>query len=250
MLRSAPALLAILLFGAATPATAVTIDFEEFAHGDIVAAPVASHARYTLVAENFHRTFDAAVAFDTSQTGTVDPDLERGGSFATGNIANHVLGNVLILQEHDTTCHGRVVPPRCSEPDDEGGRPAGKFTFLLDEVATGGFSFDLVDVDGETSENGRITFFLLEDGSVNVTVASYSFAQFLDFGQGVAFGDRSANHIDFNDLGPFNALEIVMGGSGGIDNIFANGVPVPEPTTGVLLVLGLTGVTTYTRRRS
>lgn len=243
-MRSPSALLAALLIGTPAPITALTIDFEEFAHGDIVASPVASHPGYTLVVENFTRTFDAGVAFDTGETGTADSDLQRGGGFATGNIKNRDLGNILILQEHSGGCSATT----CSEPDDEGNRPAGRFTFLLDEIATGGFSFDLVDIDSQTSENGRIRFFLLEDGSVDVTVATYSFADFLDFGQGVAYGNRSANHVQITDLGPFNAFEIRMGGSGGVDNLFANGIPIPEPATAALMVLGLVALAAATRR--
>jgi hypothetical protein len=243
MLRSAPVLLALLL-GAATPVAALTIDFEEFAHGDVVAAPLASHAGYTLVVENSKRTFDAGVAFDTGETGTADADLERGSGFATGNIATSVLGNILILQENDD-----CSATSCSEPDDEGGRPAGKFTFLLDEISTGGFSLDLIDVDDASSENGRITFFLREDGQVDITVASFSFAEFLGFAQGVEFGNRSANHIQFSDLDPYNAFEIAMGGSGGIDNLVTNGIPVPEPASAALVGLGLIALATASRCR-
>jgi hypothetical protein len=244
MLRSAPVLLALLL-GAATPVAALTIDFEEFAHGDVVAAPLASHAGYTLVVENFNRSFDAGVAFDTGETGTADADLERGSGFATGNIANSVPGNILILQENDD-----CSATSCSEPDDEGRRDAGKLTILLDGgTGTDGFSFDLIDVDDETSENGRITFFLLAPGEVDVEVASYSFADFLDFGQGVVFGNNSANRIQFDDLGAFNAFEIVMGGSGGVDNLDADGVPVPEPAAAALMGLGLVVLAAASRGR-
>src|SRR5262245_46409724 len=113
MLRSPAVLLAFVL--AATPVAAVTIDFDNFAHGDIVAAPVAKHAGYTLVAENQQRTFDAAIAFDSDKTGTTaDPDLQRGSAWATGNIKDNDLGRILILQTNDD-----CTATHCANPDDE-----------------------------------------------------------------------------------------------------------------------------------
>jgi hypothetical protein len=244
MLPARASLLAVLGLCVALPATAISIDFEGFDHGDVVAAPVATHGDYTLVAENFTRSYDAAVAFDTGASGTADDDLERGGGFATGNIADAQLGHVLILQENDD-CDATS----CDSPDDEARRPAGKFTFLLDDLQES-FSFDLVDVDSTTSEAGRITFFLLEDGSVDVTVASFSFSDFLGLGQDVQFGDNSANRIDLGTVGTFNAFQIHMGGSGGIDNITTDGIPVPEPASASLVALGLCALAAARRAKA
>ena len=246
MLRSILVLLAALLLFAAGPAPAITIDFDNFAHGDIVAGPIASHPGYTLIADNRHKIFDAAVAFDTGVTGSLDPDLQLDPStgWAFGNIPNQDLGSILIIQAND-----RCDSTRCLAPEDEGRRPApGKFTFLLDVVASS-FAFDVIDVENSTREAGRITFFLLEEGSASNTVASFTFADFETLGQGVVYGNNSANHVELGEIGPFNAFEILMGGSGGIDNIFANGTPVPEPTTAALLGLGLTAIALAGRRR-
>src|SRR5512145_1145940 len=116
MLGSAPAtLVALLCVLAAAPGTAVMIDFEEFSHGDIVASPIASRAGYTLVVENFAKSFDAAVAFDTGVTGSLDPDLQfdPATGFATGNIAGTDLGNILVLQ-----ANSQCTATHCSSPED------------------------------------------------------------------------------------------------------------------------------------
>ena len=242
MLRALASLVAALPLCAAWPAAAVSIDFENFDHGDVVAAPIAVRGDYTLVVENFTRSYDAAVAFDTGRSGTADDDLERGSGFATGNIADSHPGNILILQENDD-----CSATSCDSPDDEGRRPAGKFTFVLGQLQES-FAFDLFDVDSTTSEAGRITFFRLANGSADVTVASFSFADFLGLGQGVAFGDNSANHVDLGKIGSFNAFAILLGGSGGIDNIATEGTPVPEPASVSLLALGLVALA-FARRR-
>jgi hypothetical protein len=100
-------------------------------------------------------------------------------------------------------------------PDDEGSRPAGNSRFLLDERQE---SFlvrsrrrrqrDERGGDGSRSSCSRTA-------AVDVTVASFSFSEFLGLGQGVQFGNNSANRIDLGGVGPFNAFEIRMGGSGG-----------------------------------
>ncbi len=246
MLRATQATLATALLAGTAPVDALAIDFEEFGHGEVVGRVVA--------ADNFNRSFDYAVAFDTNAADTADPDLERGGGWSVGNLAPSTdLGNILILQENDTGCASGT----CSSPDDEGERPAGTFAFRLgDGEVASFFSFDLIDVEVEegaaTREGGSITFFLegfaFPGGPVPHTAASFSFADFLSLGQGVVYGDHSANHVELT-LNPFNAFQIRMGGSGGIDNLFANGVPIPEPTPGALLVLGLIGLAASTRRR-
>ena len=61
---------ALLLTG---PATALTIDFESFDHGELVDG---------VTVNNPDRSFDLGVAFDTNRTGTADDDLERGSAWS------------------------------------------------------------------------------------------------------------------------------------------------------------------------
>ncbi len=56
-------------------AQAQTITFNELEHGRIVNSQYTTMG-VTIAANNFARSFDLAVAFDTQRTGTADPDLE------------------------------------------------------------------------------------------------------------------------------------------------------------------------------
>ena len=95
-----------------------------------------------------------------------------------------------------------------------------------------------MDVESASAETGTLEFF--RDGA---RIADFAFGDFLGLGQSVAFGDRTANHVDLGRIGDYDEVLITMGGSGGIDNIVA-----PEPTTLALLALGLCGLGVCARR--
>ena len=229
------ALLAVALLALAVApatATALTIDFEGLQHGEVVT----SFGGVTITADNFNRSFDYAVAFDSTETGTRDPDLED--DWAGGNLVGEVLGNLLILQENDYGCDTGV----CRKPDDEGRRAAGTLTLEFD-VATPFLGFDLIDVDSTMAENGVLTLWDAAGAS-----ASIDFDVILS---GYDIGDNTANRIDpllaeAFDLGDIVKAEFLMGGSGAIDNIEI----IPEPTTALLLGLGLVGLGISGRRRA
>ena len=241
MLRSSLALTGVLALAAA-PAGALTIDFEGFGHGDILADGQGTQAGYTLEVENFNRGFDLAVAFDsnTPPSQTTDDDLVRDAGWAFGNLdSNEDLGNLLILQENDDCMAGN-----CVDPDDEGRRPAGEFTFLLDQTYSL-FAFDLVDVEDSTAEAGEIE--LLLGGAGGTQVAFFTFDELESIGQGVVFGNNSANRIDLGAVGDYDTVRIRLGGSGAVDNLI---LAVPEPGSAALLGLGLFGLAARGRRRS
>lgn len=285
-----PRMLPVLAAGAllaAAPASGLTLDFEDFEHGDVVANGVASYGDWTLVVDNPNRDFDVAAAFDSSVSGSADPDLEMGGGWSGGNLAPDTdLGNLLILQERSCSVS------TCETPDDEGSRPAGSLLFLFDETFQVA-SIDLIDVElGEASsrpaphglwhkenvgpkwgrEHGR------EHGLFHKTNAPFGRGKGGDDG-GEDGAIRFLNLVDgevdvlvaeytFSELaelfpdvefGDNTANRIDFGEIGDFNAVevelggsgaIDNLVVVPEPSTLALLSLGLGGLGLAGRRRS
>jgi len=231
--------LGIALLVIAQPAAALTLDFSDvgLSHGSIVT----SSQGVTITTTNTGGGPDMGVVFDTNRSGTADSDLERGSGWSGGNLApNTDLGLALIIQEHSGSC-GAVS---CSNPDDEGSRPAG--SFALDFSSLGSFqnfSMDLIDVESITAEPGSVVF---RNGGAEV--ANRSFMSFLSQ-PGVAWGDNSANRIlDIVAGVEFDEVIINMGGSGAVDNVTVSN-PVPEPTSALLFGLGIVAAGRGIRRR-
>lgn len=226
-----------LLLFAASPAGAITLDFGEFSHGDIVT----SSQGVTIQTTNIGGGPDIGLAFDTDESGTLDSDLELGGGWSTGNLAPATpLGNVLIIQEHSGSCDATA----CTRPDDEGTRPAGSFDLNFSALGTfDTFTMDLVDLESSTAEPGTVVFHM---GLVHV--ATVSFMDFL-VDPTVVYGDNSANHVDVISGVTFNRVVINMGGSGGVDNLTATN-QVPEPSAALLFGLGSATLAAGIRRRS
>ena len=219
----------------ASPVLALTLDFEEFSHGDIVHGSQGVSIAIT----NLGGGPNLGVAFDTTTTGNSDDDLQINSGWSGGNLApNTNLGKVLIIQESAWGCNAT----RCRRPDDEGSRPAGRIE--LDYSALGSFtsfSMDIVDVESTSAEPGGVVFHL---GAVQV--ASVSFMDFLD-DPSVVFGNNSANHVEVLSGISFDRVTIRMGGSGAIDNVTA---AVPEPGAALLFAMGALTVGTRVRRRT
>lgn len=219
------------------PASALTIDFEEFGHGEIVT----SSQGVVISTTNIGGGPDIGVAFDTNRTGTADRDLQRNAGWQSGNLAPDTdLGNILIIQEHRYSCNAGT----CSDPDDEGSRPAGSIEFDYSAIGTfDHFEMDLIDIEESISaEPGAIDFYL---GAVHVEQVMFS-----DFGTpGVIYGDNSANHLYILDGITFDRVKVSLGGSGGIDNLIATNA-IPEPTAAILFIAGLAAVHPRIRRRS
>ena len=238
--------LAILaLVFSAPSADAVMIDFDSLQHGEIVDTDFVGMFGVEISAVNVGGGPDLAVGFDTTETGTRDPDLEADPFWSGGNIQQEALNIILIIQENDIGCGDGV----CDEPDDEGSRPAGQLIFDFEAlgVSISAFGFDLIDVEGvgTDQENGAVVF--LFDGGMLIDEIAFS-----DFGpqsQGdLEFGNNTANRIDLFDIDDRTTrVAIKLQGSGGVDNITFT--PVPEPTSVVLMGLGLAGLTARGLRR-
>ena len=239
-------LVATLAVMAANAAQAITLDFEEFGHGEVLSGTTVSGV--TILAHNPRKPHDYGAVFDTRVTGSPDPDLEAisflGGTTAwsNGNLSQESLGfdpelnNILIVQRDGTDCDTGT----CSVPNDQGGG-GSSLDFIFDRDLRS-FGFDLIDVDsGE--EGGTV---ILYDGAMSV---SFTFGELLPVS---LFGNHSANRFDpllATDVGfsAFDRVTIVFGGSGGVDNIRFE--PIPEPSTVALLGLGLLGFAGRSRFR-
>lgn len=214
--------------GVAFSASAEVIDFSTLSHGEVVNSQFSSMG-VNISAINFNQSFDLAVAFNTSLSGTSDPDLEGPWSMGNTDLSTD-LGNVLIIQENDII-----------DPDDEGGRPAGQLIFDFD-MSIQSFGFFVVDVEGSTVENSMIEFF-----SGGSSVGMIDFADFEAGGaydNGAIYGNNSINSIGELSIGAeFDRVVITAGGSMGFDNV---SFTVPAP--GALALLGM-GMGAMTRRR-
>jgi hypothetical protein len=237
------ATLATLGLALAPAAEAITLDFEQFVHGEVISGTTVSGV--TITAFNPHKAHDYGVVFDTRVSGSNDPDLEAGdpawlgGNLSEANLGfDPELGNILVVQRFGTDCESGI----CRTPDDQGGGGGGTmldFVFAQDITSVG---WDLVDIDSSETAG----FITLHSGAMQV---SFLFGDLLP---AALFGDGTANRfapILATDVGfqSIDRVTITFGGSGGIDNLTFE--PVPEPSTIALLGVGLLGLASQARRR-
>ena len=205
----------ILATGAAQ---AATIDFEGFGHGDTIDSVTAGGVTATVTVDS-NGAFDQAVAFDTSLSGTADPDLEA--PFTGSGGANP--GKILIISEDggpDDERAGGTVTLNFSQPIDFKGFSA--FDGGLFEVTSAkGDEFAVADniVGGDNLSN-RL---LVDEGFQGVSTLNF---MFMNSGEGASGG---IDDIEFN----------VSGGPN----------PVPVPAALPLLAAGLGGLAFVGRRR-
>lgn len=244
MIRATPALLTlILLLIAGSPSYALTIDFEDLDHGQIIYSSQGVDIRTT----NIGGGPDLGVAFDSNMTGTADQDLQfyspgiKGGEngWKSGNLAPGTnLGKIMIIQENLDGCSDTL----CSRPDDESSRAAGSIEF--DYAGVGSFTsfeMDLIDIQGGyKTEPGSVDFYLGEVHVKEVMFSSFANPQF-------GYGNNSANRVRFFKGIEFDRVVVRLNGPGAIDNVTTTSA-VPEPSAAVLFLIGALAVRAGVRK--
>lgn len=242
-------LLATLLL--ATPAAqAVTLDFEGFGNGTIMDNEYLVSHGVSISAQNLSTGPNYAVIFDTTPSGSSpnfssDPDLIGNFDNIAPDAHNQSLpddydpGNVLIIQENLSGCSGNT----CVRPDDEGSRPAGIFTFNF-RNAIELLSIDFFDVERAENGTGPANRIDVWDFDTNVLTTVGHTPN--------TGGDNLWAQLLFDSNNPalrnIGRIDIHMGGSGAIDNLTYNVVPVPAAVW--LFGTALIGFIGYSRRRT
>lgn len=228
---AAAAAVAAWMWCGAIEASALPVTFSGLTHGELVNGVPG----IGIAVSNPHGP-DQAIVFDAGETGTADPDLQ-GPTWSGGNLpTSTVLGNMLIIAENlgDGNGDGFV-----DSPDDQAG--GGTISLFFDSPVAG-FGLDLVDI--EETETGMLVFY--DSGGVSHTATFAS----LVARDGAVFGNRTLNRIapftasDFG--GDFVQVDVVLAGSGAIDNLVTP--TVPEPGTALLLGAALVGGLALRRR--
>ena len=216
--RAAMVLAALLLLGAVS-APAITIDFENFAHGDVVSG---DQVGYTLTADNFNKKQpDVAIAFTATSTGRKSLSKQPGLSD---------YGNVLILQDE------HCKKGSCTDQWHSPGHSSGTLSFTLDDAANS-LSFDLLGLSRGSLKKSTVTFF---DGATELETVKL---------KDLIAKKVQLQHLDLVTAGLFDGFEISLKGSG-IDNIVVGqSTPVPEPGTAGVVALGLCAFAYLRRRR-
>ncbi|MDJ0928233.1 MAG: VPLPA-CTERM sorting domain-containing protein [Gammaproteobacteria bacterium] len=199
------------IFGLTT-AQAAVIDFEGLAAGTIVDDDIEG---VTISANGWGSSPDVAVIFDTDNPtgGDVDlgapfmnpQDMESGEFFP---------GNVLIIQEN-----GPCGADACEVPDDNA--PGGKITIVFD-LPVILHSLDFFDIEsGESNDDGINAFdmVIMADNGGPMPIGTW--------GVPATGGDNTWGSVDLDDVFGVRQLDIVLFGSGAIDNIRFTVIPVP-----------------------
>ena len=177
-----------------------------------------------------------AVAFDSSKTGTADPDLQYNTGWTGGNLAgNNPLGILMILPQNNNYLDN---PPN---PNDSAQGGSIIIDFNISPITS--FAFSVVDVEQFEAAGYSVTFY---EGA---SFQTYTFLELQTRDPSIMWGgDNTANYITAftaGDLGfsQIDQVKFVYGGSGGIA---LNAVPVPAAVW--LLGTGLLGLVGFRKK--
>lgn len=174
--------------------------------------------------------------YDSEETNGDDPDLERNdnndGNWAFGNLANTILGNLLIINETSN--------PANPNDNAKGGEILSIATMQLQS-----FSFDIVDLENVQSDDQIIFENTETNESATILLSEFLSGSGSQFATpGVAYGDRSANritNITASKLGisSFNKITFDTDDSFGIGSICVEKAVIPAGITlNVKVLLG------------
>jgi len=224
------ALVALTLTALAAPrasAARIDLDFDLDAWGGTIEPGQFIDDEYAAwgveIAGHGSNGLGAAITFDSANPTGNDSDLAAPGYHPTNTTP---LGNLLILPKdvHDADRDGLV-----DDPDDHAGRPAGWFGFTFGRSFTQG-AVALVDIEEAGGEVRLVNNLDLNSGSYDL----------VDVIAVPGRGDNSLQVIDFNNVGPFEAMMVTMAGSGAVDNVtVGSGTLIPEPASVALFGLAI-----------
>jgi len=223
--------------GSASAASLSVLDFEGFGSGQIIDdeyAPLVS-----ISAVNLSTGPDAAVIFDSTDPNPAGGDFDLVGPFASNNPAlpdGFEPGNILIVQERND-CDFQTG--FCATPDDEGSRPGGEFEFVFSQAITleSIDFFDIEQIENNHNPNSEIHLFNSAGDEIQA-------GMFFVPGTG---GDNLWNRLDFGSVSDVRRIVIELNGSGAIDNLTYQVVPVPAAAWLFGSAIGLLG---WVRRRT
>ena len=220
-------------------ASATTISFDGLDNGTIVDDEYFTDYGITFNGYNVDKDENnLAVVFDSSLSNTQDSDLEspftniNDPSLGTSNP-----GNILVIHENPSSCDALT----CTDPDDEGSRPAGTFTIDFSEAVTLN-SIDFFDIElEEASVSNAINLFDINGDEISEDT----------FYTPSTGGNNTWDRLLFDIVGVYS-IEINLNGSGAISNLDFDyvTVSVPEPSTIAIFGLALLGFAGASRRKA
>ncbi|AQQ08278.1 hypothetical protein L21SP3_00054 [Sedimentisphaera cyanobacteriorum] len=236
------------------------IDLDQFDNGQELTDQLSG---ITFSADNTGGGPDSVAIFDTTLTGTADPDLEGppNTDWEGGNLSDlqTSVGNIIIIQENTDGYDPGNGDTIFDNPDDEGG--GGSIFIDYGSTLMKGFKFAFADSEEYSSGDSvcvGISFYR-DSFSDNDLVAEVPLANYLEQGNyfkdtynsdnSIEFEDHYANEFEITsgDLedaftgvadGTFNKIKICLDNSSGGFGMLEY-ERVPEPVTFALLGSGL-----------